>query len=713
MPLACPEQSENASRLANALAQWKECAVREKELRLALVCYGGISLAVYMHGVTKEVWRLARASRGHHDGGEMVETEAVYRDLLNAIEATSDIRLRVLPDIIAGASAGGINGIFLAQAIATGQSLDPLTKLWLDEADVERLTDPAARAESRLSKFWAAPLAWRMLGKEIEFEDAEVKSEVSAKLTRFVRGRWFEPPFSGAGFTGLLLDAFDAMADGPRGPRLLPNAQPLDLFVTVTDFRGHDETLTLHSPPMIIETEHRLTLSFRDVPGQPDSIGEPAELALAARATASFPGAFPPFTAQELLKVLEQRGRLWPGHKEFLARILPGHDNPRHAVLIDGSVLSNAPFAPAIEALSGRPARREIDRRFVYIDPKPGKHGIKLHGDTEAAPGFFATLLGALSDIPREQPIRDNLETIEARSAAIERTRSVIMAIRPDVEARVTALFGEMTFYYKPTPQRLVGWLRRAQDRAMQDIGHAALAYEQLRLAGLSWGEGATVARLHQCDRAYRMRHLRLFTRRLALIATDNTLDGLRDIAYRQLEKLQIMSPAEFDGDRFDLNTAEALTDAFAQLPRNDRKAPLLAWLSFPFFDTATFPLLQGEGLDEYDAIKVDRISPEDCSTLIRDGDPDPLKGTRFNSFGAFFSRAWRENDYLWSRLHGAERMIDLVASAAPEPHKIDLTQYKCRAFAAILDAEGDRLTNITSLVETLRQRVAEMGRSE
>ena len=41
--------------------------MREKELRLALVCYGGISLAVYMHGITKEIWRLVRASRAHHD----------------------------------------------------------------------------------------------------------------------------------------------------------------------------------------------------------------------------------------------------------------------------------------------------------------------------------------------------------------------------------------------------------------------------------------------------------------------------------------------------------------------------------------------------------------------------------------------------------------------------------------------------------------------
>jgi len=26
-----------------------------RELRLALVCYGGVSLAIYMHGITKEL----------------------------------------------------------------------------------------------------------------------------------------------------------------------------------------------------------------------------------------------------------------------------------------------------------------------------------------------------------------------------------------------------------------------------------------------------------------------------------------------------------------------------------------------------------------------------------------------------------------------------------------------------------------------------------
>ena len=162
--------------------------MREKELRLALVCYGGISLAVYMHGITKEIWRLARASRAFHDGRLSTGSQRVYHDLLSEIEAHAGLKLTVFSDIIAGASAGGINGIFLAQAIATGQSLDPLTDLWLEAADVERLLDPQAKA-TRLSKLWAIPLA--MLadrgGEAIESVDPETRAEVRAKLSTFVR----------------------------------------------------------------------------------------------------------------------------------------------------------------------------------------------------------------------------------------------------------------------------------------------------------------------------------------------------------------------------------------------------------------------------------------------------------------------------------------------------------------------------------------------
>ena len=114
--------------------------MRQKELRIALVCYGGISLAVYMHGVTKEIWKAMQASRAHwSDEPDPPGSAGVYLRLLRRLEHGSNLRLRLLTDIVAGASAGGINSVFLAQAIHSGQSLEPLTDLWLECADVDVL----------------------------------------------------------------------------------------------------------------------------------------------------------------------------------------------------------------------------------------------------------------------------------------------------------------------------------------------------------------------------------------------------------------------------------------------------------------------------------------------------------------------------------------------------------------------------------------------
>ena len=40
--------------------------MKKKELRLALVCCGGLSLVLYMQGVIKEFLKLTRASKAYH-----------------------------------------------------------------------------------------------------------------------------------------------------------------------------------------------------------------------------------------------------------------------------------------------------------------------------------------------------------------------------------------------------------------------------------------------------------------------------------------------------------------------------------------------------------------------------------------------------------------------------------------------------------------------
>lgn len=773
--------------------------MREKELRLALICYGGVSLAIYMHGVTREIWHMVRASRAFHDNTPPTRrSEIVYNDLLTEMSRVSGVKLRVLTDIIAGSSAGGINGIFLSQAIVTGQSLEPLTDMWLDMADVDVLLDPDARPLSRFTKFWATPIAWMVLrrrGGAVERTVAkEAQQEVAAKLSRFVRARWFAPPFGGNVFSKLLLDALNAMAASATDAPLLPTSQPLDLFVTVTDYYGHDRVLRLNSPEEVTESEHRITVDF-STRGRTDLADIP-ELIFAARATASFPGAFPPFSVRELDRLLARENIPWLGRLAFLKRILPQQfaaNAAEDTMLIDGSVLANAPFNQAISALRNRPARREVDRRIVYIDPKPGRPSFRfgkrnIDGSADMPrkpPGFFATILGATSNIPREQPIRDSLEKITGRSERIERMRRVIDSLRNEVENTVEALLGKTWFLTKPTASRMQKWRHSAQEKAIVAAGFGYRAYSHLKITSVVddivatarrslpdasnaffrnlraalWAEIATrdldqmpphqgkatarqIAFFRAHDLRFRIRRLRFLARHLTeeieniIDMPDDDIAKMRDAIYKCLALFLDLETAEFLGADFalaaksgvedpaslmdhlaaqrdlvrtDAKVDKILCDAMLTLPDAARRIMLLGYLGYALYDIATLPLLQDEGFDEFDPVKVDRISPDDCASIRTGGTAATLKGIEFNNFGAFFSRAYRENDYLWGRLHGAERMIDILISSLPPGHEFSAGRaqsFKKRVFHAILDEEQDRLTHIQPLIISLRAEV-------
>jgi hypothetical protein len=164
-----------------------------------------------------------------------------------------------------------------------------------------------------------------------------------------------------------------------------------------------------------------------------------------------------------------------------------------------------------------------------------------------------------------------------------------------------------------------------------------------------------------------------------------------------------------------DLVVDAMLVECLVTLPRELKRRILLTYLGFPFYDTVTLPLLRGEGTTEFEPAKVDRISPDDCNAIRGGGAGEVLKGTEFYNFGAFFSRAYRENDYLWGRLHGAERMIDLIASTLPASmvlEEAELARFKREAFLAVLDEEAERLKADPGLVAAVRAEVLEAGRA-
>ena len=771
--------------------------MRQKELRIALVCYGGVSLAVYMHGVTKEVWKLARASRAAHSGTNCrTGSESVYCELLHHIEAEQGLMLRVLPDILTGASAGGINAVFLAEAIHSGRSLEPLTDLWLDMADVDKLLDPEAQPWSRMAKQWAWPLVQFILtrpGNAVSESVApETRREVRAKLSRFIRSRWFEPPFSGIGFSRLLCEAIAAMGSVPAEEPLLPPGHPIDLFVTATDFRGYPALLRLNSPPVAEESEHRLPIGFHGrAPSEGGTgLADPLELVFAARSTASFPGAFPPLQLAEIDQLGEEHGREWPTREQFLKRIMPGHvrrGDAETVSLIDGSVLVNAPFAEAAARLSTRPAQREVDRRFVYIDPRPDRWGNQDIARDRPV-GFFSAIFGSLSTIPREQPIRDNLEVLEQQSREAERLHLIVTALRPEVEQAVEDLFGHTLFLDKPTPRRLQAWRAKAQQAAAEKAGFAFHSYAQAKFAGIVDHIARTIYEaapelelpgpepicqrlraelasrglqrlsdpkggaskeaidfLRAQDIAFRVRRLRFLARRLSteweadpeISETDR--EKAKKLVYDSLALYFERESADWLGAQFaadarkvlqepgeaiealqrlrnlpdvDSRVEVMLAEQLTEMPKALRRRMLLAYLGFPFFDIATLPLLRNEGLTEFDPVKIDRISPEDARSIREGGTQATLRGIEFYNFGAFFSRAYRENDYLWGRLHGAERMIDLIASTLEQPLPPEVVaKYKQAVFLAVLDEEEKRLKADKGLVPQVRAEVtARMG---
>ena len=479
--------------------------MREKELRIALVCFGGVSLAVYMHGISKEILKLVRASRTLHaiadrswrarasffdfadrDDPEF-DTEEVYFELLR--EIGRHVELRVVVDIIAGASAGGINGTMLARALSHDLPMGALRALWLDNADVAVLLAPDARAGT-WSKWFLKPFIWA--ATRFKSFPAIKDLEVRRNLSLFVRSRWFKPPLDGRAMAGLMYDAVLAMGAG-KDPKasLLPSGQSLDLFVTLTDYYGYQELIQIHDPPLIHELDHHHILRFsyrRRSSGEVESdftLDNAGGLAFAARATSSFPGAFPPARIVEMDELVAQRQDGWPRRADFIAKGFPNHlragVDPTTASFLDGSVLNNRPFQEAISAIHGRPAYREVDRRLVYIDPHPAPPVARR---THAVPGFFATLRGALSDLPSSQPVTDELARVIDFNDQVRRLRAIRDSARPHV-SQLVAKVVTTTFDRALSADEIGAWREQVNSHVARDAGFAYQAYVRLKLASV------------------------------------------------------------------------------------------------------------------------------------------------------------------------------------------------------------------------------------
>ena len=444
-----------------------------RELRLAVVCYGGVSLAIYMHGVTKEIHKLVLASAalerdpdGNPFDGDT--TEHVYWDILKRISGgrlgrhAAGANIRVVVDIITGTSAGGINGIFLAKALSGNRPQDGLRKLWFEKGDIKVLLE------------WPTWIPW------------------PARFVAMAVARR-KPPLRGGDMSKWLYGALEDM-NGKRvlagAESLLPDDHVLDLFVPITDFHGYEREIPLYDPRFVRDRTHRHVMHFRHQ--QPPTRRAESHftadydhtLAFSARATSSFPGAFPPVSFGDYAEALKvDVAEAFKVEPFFPLYALTGAD-PATTHFIDGGVLDNFPFGPAIAAIGGKPAATEVDRRLLFIEPDPGEGGGPAAEDLKA-PGLVKTVFGGYAAIPRKEPILDDLLRLAERNETVLRIRDVIEASFPSIKSKVGKLVeGRAAAVVRPTTsgEDLIELRQAVEAMAVEQAGFNAATYLRVRI---------------------------------------------------------------------------------------------------------------------------------------------------------------------------------------------------------------------------------------
>lgn len=417
------------------------------EVRFAVVLYGGVSLAIYMNGIVSELYSMVRATApapedpdALHVGVDSPEplhgAEPAYRELAQRLDrsriahpAGGPVKTRFVVDILTGASAGGINGIYLAKALANDATIDGLTKLWIDEGDLTKLIN-----------------------------DKQAVGDLNGVAPE-------KPPqalLSGQRMLYKLLAALDAVSGTARA-QCSPYMNELDLWITTTDLLGREQIVPTSEQARlgtVREVDHRTRLHFRyanaprdeNADGGADDVPETSMfdrkfdpiLAFAARATSSFPGAFRACQPSDVREVVAgysgsaiTNPAVWSGMDSHEAATVlsqyAGPDDFLSRSFADGGYLDNHPVDLVMQTLPKRRSELPVSRRVLFVDPDPGKEppaDSTVPGAVEARDrvDLISTLLKVVT-LPRVQTIGDEVARIEALSVPLRTRREIYAAV--------------------------------------------------------------------------------------------------------------------------------------------------------------------------------------------------------------------------------------------------------------------------------------------
>lgn len=672
---------------------------------------GGVSLAVWMSGVTREIDRLRQ-----HDGP--------YGELLDLMHATARV------DVIAGASAGGLAGTLLGLAVATESELSSAFNLWVERGGLKDMVrDPFEPDPPSLLR-----------------GDDYFLGEVH-KALRTIAATAGSHPSGGGG----VADAKD---------------HDLHVIMTTTTLSGEQKGYPDYFETVIRDVDHRQAFVFsrtRDPARNDFGTDERslARLALAARTTSSFPGAFEP----SFIPVQEDgRDDLHPGMKGIAT-----FDHDRWAV--DGGVLVNTPFGRALDAIKTLAAEREVRRVLVYIVASTGSTVSTKDDRFEEMPDLRDVVMDALSDLPRVQSFGEELEEIaeinrrvaerrrarrglllELGSAGLigsaERLMPAYINTRGEAAvADVAKLVAQELAREAPADQPAstvdlnilraavpVPWATAASawtdDPANWTWGIAPIEYganavldllrealrlpepESLRpllqrLRGELHEELAKLRELQESHRAF----WRSRAQTLGEGTVPDVADEWRGWAARtagaialELGRIAAEAAAALPGwASDDAEASETVRLARALVPRvaDPAAAAVRTLLALHVVQRAAGSELAG--LEQtVDLVQLSANAPNSFDG--RDRASDKLAGLQFHHFGAFYKRSWRANDWLWGRLDGATRLVQIVL----DPPRLKRLAAERGLTAA---AVADRIVEISTSGATDEERKYLSGR--
>ena len=280
---------------------------------------GGVSLAIWMGGVAREMNLLDQASRARRDPAATegfavgdAPVRELYRRLLELLDAVVAI------DVLSGTSAGGINAALLGVCAARGVDLGPLRDIWLETGAFDTLLrDPQQKGPPSLLQ-----------------GDGVLLNGLLTGLTR--------------------LTAAAGSTSAPVRTKV---------FVTSTLLTPETSRFADDYGTLVPDVDHHGRFAFEG----DDFQSALSAIALAARASASFPGAFEPAFIPFTEAVAGTEG---PSARPAMA---PFSNLTTTHWVADGGILANRPIGPLLQAVFDAPAcGQQIRRVLLYVVPDPG-----------------------------------------------------------------------------------------------------------------------------------------------------------------------------------------------------------------------------------------------------------------------------------------------------------------------------------------------------